>query len=100
MDDDHPTDPVGRITIHTLPHLSTRDIHIESPGIKGRSHIFYPFDPLLNIFNDLIVTGNEDDLSGTKIGGINTVPDSIDIDQFSIQGDGIRTTQKEIGGHL
>ncbi len=89
MDDDHPTDPVGRITIHTFPHLRTGDINIESPCVKGGSHIFYPFDPLLNIFDDLIVTGNEDDLSGTKIGGINTVPDSIDIDQLSIQSNGI-----------
>lgn len=68
MDDDHPADPVGRITIHALPHFSTGDINIESPCVKGGSNILYPFDRFLNIFNDLIVTGNEDDLSRTKIG--------------------------------
>ena len=89
MDDDHPADPVGRITIHAFPHFSTGDINIESPGVKGGSHILYPLDPFLNIFNNFIVTGNEDHLSGAKIGGINTVPDPIDIDQFSVQSDGI-----------
>src|SRR4030043_1017293 len=98
MDDNHPADPVGRITAHALPHLSAGYPHIESPGIKGRSHIFYPFDPLLNIFNNLIITCNKNDLPRAKIDGIHTVPDSIDIDQLSVQSDGIGTGQKEIGG--
>ena len=92
MDDDHPADPVGRITIHALPRLSTGDINIESSCVKGGSYILYPFDRFLDIFNDLIVTNNEDYFSRAKIGGINTVPDPIDIDQFSIQSNGIGTT--------
>ena len=100
MDDDHPADPVGRITIHAFPHFGTGDIDIESPCVKGGSHVLYPFDPFLNIFNDLIITDNEDDLSRTKIDGINTVPDPINIDQFSIQSDGIDAAQEEIGCHL
>ena len=91
MDDDHPADPVGRITIHTLPHLSTGDIHIKSPCVKGGSHILYSLNRFLNIFNDLIVTNNEDYFSRAKIGGINTVPDPINIDQFSIQSNSIGT---------
>ena len=100
MDDGYPADPVGRITIHALPHLGARDIYIESLCVKGGSNILYPFDPFLNIFNNLIVTGNEDYFSRTKNGCIDTVPDPIDIDQFSIQSDGIDATQEKIGSHL
>ena len=100
MDDNHPADPVGRITIHALPHFSTGDINIESPCIKGGSHILYPFDPLLNIFNNLIIPGNEDDLPRAEIGGINTISDPVDVDQFSVQSDGIGAAQEEIRSHL
>ena len=68
MDDDHPADPVGRITIDAPAHLSTGDIDIESSCVKGGSNILYPFDPFLNIVNDLIVTGNENHFPGTEIG--------------------------------
>ena len=68
MDDDHPADPVGRITIHALTHLNTGDIFIESSCIKGCNNILYPFNPFLNIINDLIVTGNEDDFFRAKNG--------------------------------
>ena len=67
MNDDHPADPVGRITIHAPPHLSTGDINIESPGVKGGSHILYPLDPFLNIVNDLIVTNNKNHFSRPKL---------------------------------
>jgi len=67
MDDERPADPVGRITVHALSHLSAGNIDVESPRVQGGSHILYPLDPFLNIFNDLIVTGNEDDLPRTKI---------------------------------
>ena len=89
MDDDNPADPVGRITIDAPPQLSTGDIDIESSCVKGGSHILYPLDPFLNIFNDLIITNNEDHLSRTKIDCINAVPNPINIDQLSIQSNGI-----------
>ena len=68
MNDDHPADPVGRITIDAPSHLSTGDIDVESSCVKGGSHILYPLNPFLNIVNDLIVTGNEDHFSRTEIG--------------------------------
>jgi hypothetical protein len=68
MDDDHSADPVGRMTIDTLSHLGTGNINIESSCVKGGSHILYPLDPFLDIFNDLIITGDEDYLSGAKNG--------------------------------
>jgi len=89
MDDDHSTDPVGRITIHALPRLRTGDIDVEPSGVQGGSHILYPFNPFLNVINDLIITGDKDDLFRTKIDCVNTVSDPVDIDQFSIQSNGI-----------
>ena len=67
MDDDHSTDPVGRITIHALPHLGAGDVNVEPPCVQGGGHILYPLDPFLNILNNLIVASNEDDLSRAKI---------------------------------
>ena len=89
MNDDHPADPVGRIAVHALPHLRTGNIDVESPGIQGGSHVLYPFNPFFNTLNDFVITGDEDDLSGAKIDCIHTVPDPIDIDQLSVQSDGI-----------
>jgi len=68
MDNDDPADSVGRITIHALPQLSTRDIDVESPCVEGGSHIFYSLDSFLNIINDLIIAGDKNDLSRTKNG--------------------------------
>ena len=100
MDDDRPADPVGRIAIQTLPHLRAGDIDVESLGVQGGRHILDPLDPSLNIFNDLIVTGDEEDLSGTEIDRVHAVPDPVDIDQLSLQGNGIGAGQEEIRTHL
>jgi len=96
MDDNHPADPVGRITIHTPPHFCTGDIHVKSSGVKGGSDILYPFDRFLNIVDNFIITNNEDNLFRTKIDRIHTVPDSINVDQFSLKRDSIRAAEKKV----
>ena len=100
MDDDYPANPVGRITVHTLSQFCTGDIHVKSPGVKRGSDILYPFDRFLNILNDFIVTHNEDNLPRAKIDRIHTVPDSIDIDQFSIKSESIGAAEKKVRSHL
>ena len=100
MDHDHPADSVGRITIHAFPHFSTGEIQIEPSCVKRGGYILSPSNPLLNIFNNLVIPRNKDDPSRTKIDGINTVPHPVDIDQLPVQSDGIAAAEKKIGSHL
>ena len=67
MDHDHPANPVGRVTVHTLSHLGTGDIDIESLRVEGRRYILYPLDRFLNIFHNFIIPGNENHLSRAKM---------------------------------
>ena len=100
MNHRYPADPVGRVAVHTLSQFGTRDVDVQPLGVEGRCHILYPVESLLNIFNDFIIAGNKDHLSGAKVGGIDTVSDPVNVDQFSVQGDGIDTAKEEIRGHL
>ena len=100
MDHDDPTNPVGRVTVHTFSNLSTWNIDVQTLRVNGRCYILDPFHRLLNILHDLVIASHEHHLSRTKIDGIDTVPNPVNIDQFPIHGDSIDTTEEEVRSHL
>ena len=93
-------DPSGNVTIHAFPCFGAGNRQIKPLRIQGGGDILYPLNRLRDIFNNFINACNKNDFSGAECHGIDTIPDTVDIDQLSIECDGVSAAKEEIGGHF
>ena len=80
VDDDDSADPIWGVAINTPSQLCAGNVDAQTFCIRRRRFPSDPFDRLIHIPHDFVVTRDQNHLLRTKIDSVNPVPDTIDID--------------------
>ena len=81
--------PLGHVTVDASAVGSTGCAHVKTFGPHGRCGRFDAFEGCREIVHHLVHPGYDNDFPGTESHRVGAVADSVDIDDFTGDGDGV-----------